>query len=79
MNKVIIPVCAALISPIAIYLLFSYLSLPHVFAFILSSCVVWILLGSTIWVTGLDASEKSFVINIIRSKVFKRLTHNEQN
>lgn len=77
MTKVITPVCTAVISPIIVYLIFLFVSLSYVGTFFLSSIVVLIILISIIWLTGLEASEKVFVLNIIRNKVFKRLATNE--
>lgn len=70
--RVIVPVSVSILVPIGVYFAIRLIVLSAFMQLILSSIIVTLLLLTVIWFLGLDNSEKSFIINIVRNKIFKR-------
>lgn len=76
-KKVILPVILAAACPVIVYFISALVTLPQLFAFVISSFLVVLFLLIVIWLFGLDYSEKTFLLNIIRNRILKKPTTNE--
>ena len=76
-KKVILPVILAAACPVIVYFISALVTLPQLFAFVISSFLVVLFLLIVIWLFGLDYSEKTFLLNIIRNRILRKPTTNE--
>ena len=76
LNRVLIPVGLTAMVPIIVYIAMQLICVSRIWSFVFSSVIVSLLNFAIIWILGLDATEKSFVKNIVYNKILKQRPSN---